>query len=207
MKRMTWAVPVILVVVCSTLSGCATRYGDYSFALKAVERPTATTAKYGEGAISNNYSFEDTMVSLSCIPNDRRTFNLLLKNKTDGSLKVNWDDGAIVDADGVTHQISHSTVKVIDIGRAQPPTMIPKGSVLNDAVFPADKVEWSDLVKDYIILPMVPIGDEQARQGYIGKTIRLILPVENEGVKHEYTFVFELGAPPEKPKSAKAATQ
>jgi hypothetical protein len=173
--------------------------------LKTVNRPATTTAKYGEGTISGKCIFEDALISLSCIPNDGRTFDIILKNKGDSSIKLKWDDGSIVDADGVAHQISHSTVKIIDIGKSQPTTTIPKASSFTESVFPADKVSY-DSVLGYYIVPMVPIGDAEARKGYIGKNIRLILPIEIEGITNEYTFVFELGAVPDKPKSAKSGT-
>jgi hypothetical protein len=186
----------------------ATRsYGNYDFALKTVERPTVTTDKYGQGEVLANCLFQDAMMSIGCVPKDGRSFDVILKNKTDGNLKVNWNEGALVDADGTTHPISHSTVKIIDLGKSQLPSIVPKGSALTENIFPSDKVTYDKVLRCYYVIPLVAVSDPERRKEYIGKTIRLILPVETEGVTHVYTFVFELGAAPEQPKDAKAATR
>jgi hypothetical protein len=93
-------------------------YADviYDISLQTVERPSDAQNRYGkqiitqieEEGIQKNL-FEDNMMTILWMPTET-DIKFTLKNKTDHSIKIIWDEAAFVDVEGRSQHIIHSGV-------------------------------------------------------------------------------------------------
>jgi hypothetical protein len=135
-----------------------------------------------------------------------------VRNKTDHSIKVVWDEASFIDLDGHLSRVMHIGVKFVDRNASQPPTVIPAHQHLTDDIFPTDRVYFREAygrtpagwhntsllrpvntlvtVQPGAPTPAAPDSFTTAVHARIGKRFGVLLPLEVEGVKNEYTFWF-----------------
>jgi hypothetical protein len=188
----------------------------YTTGLVEVARSGVTKQRYGKAdAItigdSARYTFEDglAVVQVAALYN---AVKLEVRNKTDHSIKVVWDEASFIDLDGHLSRVMHIGVKYADRNASQPPTVIPAHQQLADDIFPTDRVYFggaygrtpagwrngsllkpaNTVVTAQPGVPMAAPPDSFATAVHarIGKRFGVLIPLEVEGVKHEYTFWF-----------------
>lgn len=194
-----------LTVVCAFVSGCASLpiALPVVISLREVERPLQAKERYGEQKITtveeegvSKYCFEDEMVRILWLPTVNSFISFTITNKTDHSIRIIWDEAVYVDVSGGSHKVMHAGVKYMDRYNAQLPSVVVRKGWLSDIILPVDNVYYVDSGgwKESPLLPNV--------EKYIGKTIQVLLPLEIEGIVHEYIFVFNIdraGMPPPPP--------
>ena len=205
------------------LSGCAgvtprpaLFTARYTAGLTEVARSSTTKQRYGKAdAItagdSARYTFEDglAVVEVAALYGAVR---LDVRNKTDHSIKVIWDEASFIDLDGRLSRIMHIGVKFVDRNASQPATVIPAHQHLADDIFPTDRVYFREAygstpagwhnasllrpmntvvtVQPGAPTPTPPDSFTTAVRARIGKRFGVLIPLEVEGAKHEYTFWF-----------------
>ncbi|HOF40645.1 MAG TPA: hypothetical protein PLD73_11265 [Candidatus Hydrogenedentes bacterium] len=192
---------VLIVGLAFVLQSCAFGPGiDYRIALTEVERPEDAKQRYGEAKITTNeeegqskWHFSDALVAIVWLPSTEAV-SFILENKSSHSLKILWDEASLVGPDGVSHRVMHEGVRFIERNAPQPPTVVAKGAKVTDTMSPSDMVEYNETV-GWTQNPMLPYragtdDPEGTAAVQIGKTIRVLLPMEIEGVVNEYTFTF-----------------
>lgn len=152
------------------------------------------------------YSFEDETVKMIWrgMPVD---IVFTINNKTDHPIKIAWNESRFIDMEGTGRRLNHSGIGYEERNLSQPPTIIAAGSKLEDFIHPADYFHW------------IPLGDVNSdkKEGYwdrapflptqikgtakelkaktdtvIGKTFRVILPLEIKNVRIEYICTFKI---------------
>ena len=113
------------------LVGCYSFRGTYEFSLVSVERPEDQGDRFGEmitgEADNGGILYEESVLKCVWVVGaDRLSF--ALKNKTENSMKIIWDEAAYIDQNGSTQKIMHSGVKYTDRNSSQPPSVIIRGS-------------------------------------------------------------------------------
>lgn len=195
-----------LSTVCLT-AGCAAAVSQvpaptdrYRLELTEVERPAVARQRYGPQKIATltdsgrfKSTFEDSLVAITFAPaTDRRSIRgleFVLANRTDHSLKVVWDEAAIVNAAGRSGRVMHSGMTYASRTAPQPPAVVVRRGYLIEYVVPVDNVTLGTSTYNPIhVADMLP-GQKSA---YVGKSIQLLLPLEIEGVVNEYTFTFTM---------------
>jgi len=173
---------------------------EYRIALTEVERPENAKDRYGEAMVTtqekdgqSQWHFSDGLVSIVWIPRPKAV-GFILENTSDHSLKILWDEASLVDTDGVSHRVMHEGVPYINRNAPQPPTVIARGATAIDSVSSADMVSFNSTV-GWTQAPLLPYwagtkDPEGTASAMVGKTIRVLLPMEIEGVVNEYTFTF-----------------
>lgn len=221
-------VGILLLVSTSALGGCmsmlAPQYATatYDVALVEVERPTATRERWGdrtqiELGDSSRYHYEDDLIDARMAFTENQIL-FILRNKTDHSVKLIWDEAAYIDYDGALTKVMHEGTKYVDRNAAQPPSIIPARQSLTDLIAPNNRVyyregyygryysnpggwEHAPLILPYqkAISPGPSSGPSpviaalrQEAEGMVGKRVGVLLPLEIEGVTNEYTFWFEI---------------
>lgn len=187
----------------SMLTSCMSYQGFYNVGLQEVERPENTKERYGESKIVNfqeegktKYSYEDEMIKIVWLPLSTQ-FAFTLQNKTDHSIKIIWDEAVYVNENSSSGRIMHSGVKYIDRNNSQPPTVVVKNANIDDMIVPTDKVTYISGV-GWSTNPMFPnraMTQEELNilsQGYIGKTVQVLLPLQIEDTVNEYIFSFKV---------------
>lgn len=174
--------------------------GKYKLALAKVEKPEDQTERYGETTTIQDdgldkYSYKDEIIDI-LIFGTKTQFNFTLKNVSDHSIKLIWNEAAFVGIDGNTSKIMHVGIKYADRKKDQPATTIIKGAKIEDIAQPIANVYYDEgtligysrVGSGWKTNPMLP-------EKYVGKEageIRLMLPFQIKDVVNEYTFVFKV---------------
>jgi hypothetical protein len=114
-----------------------------------------------------------------------------LQNKTDGPIKIDWNQVSFIDPQGTSHNVTHEGVKYTDANSSKPPTVIPPTAKAVDSIVPADYVYftsgehggWST----HYILPRAPVGASMK-----GKSFSVYMPLEINGTGKNYLFTFRI---------------
>lgn len=196
---------LLSLIAAVSMTSCAFGpYLTYSVGLSNVEAPVDAKTQYGEIKIikldvegKTNYKYEDDYIDIMWIVTSTQ-FNFVLKNKSNYSIKIPWDDVAYISPSGQTGRVMHSGVKYIDRNNSQPASVVPKGASLSDIVIPTDNVYyvsgqyggWRE--KKLFSFEIDKNNIEQSKQEHIGKTVRLLFPIIIQDVKNEYVFEFKV---------------
>jgi len=182
------------------ITACSTNNGFLKVSLKEVEVPENIKNRFGQSKIINfvkedtlNYSFENDMIKVNWIPLQKQIL-FSLKNKTKHSLKIIWDQAVFVDINGLSHRLIHSSINFNNRNNPQPPTVVVKNSRVNEAIIPVNNVRFvnSYWVKSNLIKVNRKSNSEKILDNYIGKTIKILLPLEIQDTINEYIFTFEI---------------
>ena len=155
--------------------------GEYTFVLSKIEKPKNQSIRYGEfQEIASKYLYEDNVISILWF-GTREEFVFLLKNNSDNSLKIVWDEASFINENNGASRIVHKGVNKARLNEMQPPTVVPKGTELNDIIVPVDRID-KNLIDS--------IGKHNPERD--GQNVKVLLPVEIKGVVNEYIFTFDL---------------
>jgi hypothetical protein len=212
---MVFAVTVFALISCMP-AHTPTEYhkAKYDISLTEVERPAQAKQRYGEQRIEmveqegiNKYYFEDEMVQIAWFVGMEQV-NFVLKNKTDHSIKIIWDEAAYVDMTGTSHRVMHSGVKYADRNAPQPPTVVVRKGKIDDLICPTDHVyyrkgyysRYGSISGGWETNPLLPSfqagGDEISfrnnANACVGKKIQVLLPLKIEEVVNDYIFSFQI---------------
>ncbi len=193
------------LVLALTMTSCMTYQGFYNVTLQNVEGPENAKERYGESKIVNfeeegktKYSYEDDMIKIVWLPLSTQ-FCFTMYNKTDHSIKIIWDEAAYVDVNGSSGRVMHAGVKYIDRNNPQPPTVVIKNANIDDIIVPTDNIYYeSGQYGGWITKPMFPNRANSQEElntltkQYIGKDVKVLLPLEIQGTINEYIFTFKV---------------
>lgn len=199
---------LVLTTVVLFLASCSaftTKFVQYDIGLDQVERPEDALERYGEYVIEKSdsadvsrYLFEDNLVGIVWVATGG-SIAFELENKTSHSLKIIWDEAVFIDVDGTSGRIMHSGVKYIDRNSSQPPTVVARGSRITDIILPTDRVryvegQYGGWREDPIVNPYssTDVAMLQRAKENVGRSFRILLALEIEGVVNEYIFSFKI---------------
>ena len=166
--------------------------GKFFATLKKVEKPTNPDVRYGNTTTVTEknitkFSYIDNFIDILIFAGSTQ-FNFVLKNVSDNSIKVIWNEAVFVDVDGSTSKIMHSGIKYSQRESDQPASTIIKGAKLDDLAAPTDRVYYSDVLKEWTSKSLYVNANPQKS----GQIIKLMLPIQVKDVINEYIFEFEL---------------
>lgn len=186
------------------LSSCFGPRLVYNVGLSNVEAPADSKKQYGETKIAtleeegkSGYKYEDDYIDISWFVGSSQ-FSFTLKNKSEYSIKIPWDDVTYINTAGSVGRVMHAGVKYIDRNNSQPASVIPKGTSLSDIIQPTDNVYYSSgqyggwRTTNLFNFNVDKKNLEVSKAPYIGKTVRILLPVLIQDVRNEYVFEFKI---------------
>jgi len=196
---------ISLVGMMFTSCGMLKSYiANYDVSLASVESPADAKAQFGETKVAtfqdgeiNKYRYEDDYIDIVWYVSYKE-FNFTLKNKSNHTIKINWDDISYVDYNGRTGRVMHSGVKYTDRNNSQPATTIPKGASLTDILLPTDNVTFLSSLGSWNEGRLIPgvynTKEEFSTKAptYVGKTMRILMPILIENIQNDYTFEFRV---------------
>ena len=158
----------------------------YVASLSKVEKPENSKIRYGNTKIINDstvtkYNYVDNIIDILIFAN-LTEFSFILKNISNHSIRIIWNDAAFVDIDGETSKIMHSGIKYSQRETDQPASTIIKGAKLYDIACPIKNVRYSEILKEWMKDPLFN------KEGQI----KLMLPIQIKDVINEYVFVFDV---------------
>ena len=166
--------------------------GNFMATLTKVEKPSNSAVRYGNTTTVTEqnitkFSYVDNFIDILIFAN-KTQFNFILKNVSDNTIKVVWNEAVFVDIDGSTSKIMHSGIKYSQREGDQPASTIIKGAKLEDIAAPTDRVYFSDVLSEWISKSLYENADVRKE----GQTIKLMLPIQVKDVVNEYIFEFEI---------------
>ena len=195
-----------LILISFIFTSCASIYvADYSIGLQSVESPVDAKRQYGETKVVNfednginKYRYEDDYIDIVWFVEADR-FNFSLRNKTEYTLRINWDDISCVNVLGQVDRVIHSNIELLERGRQQPATNIPKGASLVDVLVPVDNIhqvekdswELDNLIPSIYQTPE-EFNAENGAASYVGKTLKVMMLIMIQNVQNDYTFTFNI---------------
>jgi len=186
----------VFVLVAITLPGCISiaqlRGNTYSYSHKLT----------GDNITDNLYEDNDLKISFSV---GTKEIDLEIYNKTDKSIKIIWDETSFIPY-GEGKKVMHKGVKYVDRNAAQVPTTIPSKTSWSDMVVPTDNVYYKQgYYSQYVSNPggwettdlwLTADFNKPETEAVVmklkGLKYRLLMPMEVNGIKKEYTFNFEI---------------
>lgn len=181
---------ITILAAAVALSSCSiTKYlVDNEYLLSTIENNvknvevSASRNTYSDDIIDVAMSFGDESISFTMV------------NNSNSSIKILWDDAAYMDQYGDAHRIIHTGVRLVDKEKAQVPSIIPRGAKLNDGVVPANLVNL--IAGNWVYEPLSKLrmfdSRKEADEAVSNfNPVRLLLPIETNGVRYEYTYTFE----------------
>ncbi len=206
MKKNLFVLCVIALII-----GCAGSMQRISFdlTLTQVERPKDAKEQYGEinttviDSLGKKFLvFEDDLLKAMFFFGDT-SIGIILNNKSDHTIKIDWDNSAWISPSGESKRIIHSGVKLVDRNSPQSPSIIVRNGLLRDSVTPSENIyyvsgqyggwRYHSLLHNTGVMAMDMQGELKKAQIYVGKTCGLLLPIEIEGVQNDYLFTFSIG--------------
>ncbi|MGL4806449.1 MAG: hypothetical protein ACRC26_08895, partial [Bacteroidales bacterium] len=94
--------------------------------------------------------------------------------------------------------VMHAGVKYIDRNSSQPATIIPKGASLSDIIQPTANVYYISgkyggwRTANLFDFNINKANLEASKASYIGRTVRILLPIFIQDVRNEYVFEFKI---------------
>lgn len=196
---------VAAVICCAFIAqscGSMMQTSKYVVNLSSVESPENAKEQFGETKVvtftegdKQKYRYEDDYINIVWYVGIKE-FDFTLTNKSDHTIKINWDDISYVDITGNVGRVMHSGVKYIDRNSSQPATSIPKKANITDLIMPTDNVYYvSGQYGGWREKPLIPSGYNNG--GAESKTMSILMPIMIENVQNDYTFEFVINAKPE----------
>ena len=166
--------------------------GKFFATLSKVEKPSNAAVRYGNTTTITDkditkFSYIDNFIDIIIFASTDQ-FHFVLKNVSDNTIKVVWNEAVFVDVDGSTSKVMHSGIKYSQREGDQPASTIIKGAKLEDLAAPTANVYYSDVLKEWTSYSLYRNADRKAE----GQTIRLMLPIQVKEVINEYIFEFGL---------------
>ena len=192
MKRLTI---FTLCLLLSLVIGCtSSRYTSYKytvsqgFALSSITRDKEVTLP-----ITDNVCYDNGLRFITFFDGIKTA--LSIQNNSGNSVKILWDDGALIDQENFAHRIVHAGISITDKEKAQVPSVIPNDSLIEDTIYAADCLKWNAGKGSWDYLPIVwdkEFTNEADANQYIRNMapVKLMLPIETDGRVTEYLITF-----------------
>ena len=175
---------------------------SYDVGLNNVEVPKNSKQQFSESMVKTTtedgvtkYSFEDEMIAITWYASSTQ-FNFTLRNKTNHSIKIPWDEVAYINYRGESMRCIHRGIKLIDRNNEQAPTIVAKNSTLTDLLIPSDHIYYVSGKyggwRERSLFGKYKSQEDANQSGMVGSKVSILLPIIIENVTNEYTFQFEL---------------
>ena len=199
-----WGLTVLTLL---SLQSCYTThnlYGAiYDIGLSSVESPSNAKEQFGETKIVNytdsvnKYNYEDDYIDIVWyVTKDR--FNFELKNKTNHTMKINWDEVTYIDATGKAKRVIHQGIKYSERDREQPSSIIPRGTRVTDCLIPTENIYMHNYWNKWTQHNIISIESSSKEklislaEQYNGKKVSIMMPIRIEDTQNDYIFEFSL---------------
>jgi len=165
--------------------------GKYVSTLVKVEKPADETIRYGktksiESEGITKFSYIDDYIDIVIFGGSQQ-FSFLLKNISQNTLKLVWNEAVFVNFNGSTSKVMHAGTKYSQKDGDQPASTIIKGASIDDIAAPTCNIRYSDVLKEWMTDSMYPESPARTPGEF-----KLMLPIQVKEVVNEYIFVFKV---------------
>lgn len=160
--------------------------GKYISTLIQVEKPVSSAIRYGKTKTIKEeeitkYSYVDEYIDI-VIFCDGEKFNFVLKNISQSTLKLIWDEAVFINFDGSTSKVINKETNINQKETDQLPSIVIKGANLYNSATPICNISSSGVLRRDIR----PDNNTTSQ-----REVKLMLPIQIKDVINEYIFVFK----------------
>lgn len=174
-----------------SLFSCATAV-KINVALSSVDVSENSASNIHNFEADNILSYKDNIISATW-DTDTSPILLTLKNLTDKTIKIIWDNAAFIDINGNAGRIMHTGTKYSDRNDFQPPTIIPKKTSVMENIVPTRNVYMTDYgwVEGKLFIYKT-YNYKETVNTFTGKHVKLLIPIVVGNDTIEYIFDFKV---------------
>jgi hypothetical protein len=158
----------------------------------------------GKGIDNGNgqqFNYEDKIVKFAWIINEK-SYSFLLINKTQYTIKMNWDDIVYVNMDSLSERMIHKDIPYPSVisNTPQVSSSVPRGAKYSDYLIPASSIfveDEEDNEYDLNQIYYASVKEKKAnkeiqkiKERLIGKTVSIQIPLVIEDTQNNYIFSF-----------------
>lgn len=183
-KKILFPLALLMFALCGFAPYC------YDFCVLDVQRHCAAPEGSSPVAASREPDTTATRYRLSDSLVDIRFFittyqiEFTLKNKTGRTIKIDWEKAAYVNTRGVHKRVIHKGIVYAQKEVLQHPSLIYKDETLSESLLPSGNVNvYLYGSGGWTMVPLFSNAD-------LGRTAQAIIPIEIDGVAHEYVVRF-----------------
>lgn len=197
MKRL-----IFISILALSVSSCATYKAAYDLVLSGAWDAVDARTPDGKvvevdlgGEVHSGLVYTDRIIGAAWAFSQTE-FELLLENRTDHSIRILWDGAVFVGPEGTCEPLVSGGVTVADRFNAQKPTVIPAGAAVSEQLLVPGRVYYDEHLRTWKTSSLLPTEFATRKDlmetapAMCGKTVKVLLPVECEGVIYEYLFSF-----------------
>lgn len=165
--------------------------GEFVSVLSKVEKPTDPSVRYGSTTIVEDegmtkFGYVDDFIDI-VIYGISNSFCFTLKNITENTMKLIWDDAVFVGCSGSSSRVIHKGILFEKMEDSQPASIIIRGATLVDVAIPTSNVFYNDILNEWLVRSMYP---KEATTEPL--QVQLMLPIQIKEIVNEYIFVFDV---------------
>ncbi len=164
--------------------------GGFRILYKGGEIDTTFRLQLTKPIESESLTMEDANIAIG-FGLTNTSVGVALQNKTDGPIKIDWNQVSFIDPQGTSHNVTHEGVKYTDANSSKPPSVVPPTAKVVDSIVPADNVYFTSGQYGgwgtHYILPRAPLGASLK-----GKSFSVYMPLEINGTSKNYLFTFRI---------------
>ena len=139
------------------------------------------------------YTYEDNLFNITwflCA----KAYIFTLENKSDQTIKINWDDIAYVDPTGSVSRMIHDGIPLENYSHPQTHTNIPRRAHYTDYLIPTSSI--IPIVEDdeviWVIKQLYYFNDTNQLLMQRGTTTAIQIPIVIQDVQNNYVFHFDI---------------
>lgn len=182
---------VLSIILSIAMASCLSPWhtGGYQLSLITVGGVGSDSAKV------TPVTHSDKDITTAWIPYDKG-FYFTIKNNSDKTARVNWNDALYVDETGTARKIIHSGIRLIDKDLPQQESIIPPGTSISEQAIPTDNISWTGSYWSTSALFGISYKTSDDIKGFnerfVGKQVTLYIPIRVGEVLKEYQFKFNV---------------
>ena len=166
--------------------------GYYHIFLSKVEKPSNHLIKFGKKTVLTEKSskgvtkcsYIDNFIDIMLYGSSNE-IHFVLKNISEHTQKLLWDEAVFINVDGTTSKVVHNGVKYSERFAQQSPTVLIRDAVLSDIACPVNNIYYNENSKEWDSHSIYPKWRQSGQ-------VKLMLPIQIQGITNEYIFVFDI---------------
>ena len=192
---------LLFLALACCLTACSPQIGGYNLALDTVNGGAGVAetrgASYSDQVVAVNFGLQETLdykgVSGFSQYDNYSGILFSLVNKTDQTMTIDWNRVSYIDLSGnAGNAVMHKGIKYTNCSGQKAPSVIPPHGRMHDVITPCCDVEFDEgvhsmgvYIKPKWKIEMLPNPETCPRVRF-----GVYMPLEIEGQRHEYTFLF-----------------
>lgn len=165
--------------------------GEYKMYISNVRNNNKILKKgFVTDSVTNSSIIKEPNLKISITPTEEY-FSIIIENKSEKSIKLDWNEVVFVDENNNSQSVTHNGVKYIDANKPKLPSVIAPNSVLDDIIVPTSRLYCSNFDYEWMVLPILNYVHKNGKYP-VGTKVKLLIPLTINNIRNEYIFTYDI---------------